>query len=93
VNVADTPLILPTVVVLLVAALEWRATRPVAWVALAAGFVLLVGSLRYPALSATEINDFAAGGLALAIVVAKIAGAGCFLWTVTRTIRSSAVPW
>ena len=91
--VSQTPLILPTVLVLLVVALEWRHTRAVAWAALASGFVLLVGVLRYPSLSASEIGDFAEMHLAVALAVAKVVGAGCFLWTVARTIRAAGVPW
>jgi hypothetical protein len=91
--VQHTPLIFPTVVVLAVAFVEWRHTRWVAWVALATAFVLLVGVLRYPTLSAQEIADFAQEGLATALVFARTLAVGCFVWTIVRTIRSSGVPW
>jgi hypothetical protein len=91
--VQNTPLILPTVVVLLVVVAEWRHTRLISWMALAAGFVLLAGALRYPMLSAAEISDFAQANLAVALVLARVVGAVCFLWCVVRTIRGSGVPW
>jgi hypothetical protein len=91
--VQHTPLIFPTVVVLAVVVVEWRHTRAVAWAALVAAFVLLVGVLRYPAFSAQEITDFAHEGLAIAIVVARTLAVGCFLWTIVRTIRTSGIPW
>jgi hypothetical protein len=91
--VQHTPLIFPTVVVLAVVLVEWRHTRWVAWVALATAFVLLTGALRYPTLSAQEISDFAKEGLAIALVFARTLAAGCFVWTVVRTIRSSGIPW
>jgi hypothetical protein len=91
--VQHTPLIFPTVVVLAVVFVEWKHTRTIAWVALAAAFVLLVGVLRYPTFSAQEIADFAQESLAIAVAVARGLAVGCFLWTVVRTIRSSGVPW
>jgi hypothetical protein len=86
-------LIFPTVVVLSVVFVEWRQTRWVAWVALATAFVLLLGVLRYPTMSAQEIADFAQEGLAIALVFARTLAVGCFVWTVVRTIRSSGIPW
>jgi len=91
--VQHIPLILPTLVVLAVVWAEWRHTRWVAWVALVASFVLLVGVLRYPTLSAQEVTEFAATHFALALVVARTIGAACFLWWVVRTIRTVGVPW
>jgi hypothetical protein len=91
--VQHTPLIFPTVVVLAVALVEWRHTRLVAWTALVTGFVLLVGVMRYPTFSAQEISDFAADGLAVALVFARTLAVGCFMWTVVRTIRGSGIPW
>ena len=88
-----TPLIFPTVVVLSVVVVEWRQTRWIAWTALAAAFVLLIGVLRYPTLSAQEIADFAQESLAVALVFARTVAVGCFLWTVVRTIRGSGIPW
>jgi hypothetical protein len=93
VGVQHTPLIFPTVVVLAVVFVEWKHTRAVAWAALAAAFVLLVGVLRYPTFSAAEIADFAQQGLAVALVVARTLAVACFMWTMVRTIRSSGVPW
>ena len=91
--VQHTPLIFPTIVVLAVVIVEWRHTRPIAWAALAAAFVLLVGVLRYPTFSAQEIADFAQESVAIAVAFARALAVGCFLWTVVRTIRSSGVPW
>ena len=88
-----TPLIFPTVVVLAVVFVEWKHTRAIAWAALAAAFILLVGVLRYPTFSAQEIADFAQEGLAFAVAFARTLAVGCFLWTVVRTIRASGLPW
>ena len=88
-----TPLIVPTVVVLAVAFVEWKHTRWVAYTALAAAFVLLVGAWRYPTLSAQEVAEFAHEALAVALVFARTLAVGCFLWSVVRTIRASGVPW
>jgi hypothetical protein len=91
--VEHTPLIFPTIVVLSVAFVEWKHTRAVAWAALAAAFVLLLGVLRYPTFSAQEIADFAQQGLAVALAFARTLAVGCFLWSVVRTIRTSGIPW
>jgi hypothetical protein len=91
--VQHTPLIFPTVVVLAVVIVEWKHTRPIAWAALVAAFVLLVGVLRYPTFSAQEIADFAQEGIAVAVAFARALAVACFLWTVVRTIRGSGVPW
>ena len=91
--VQHTPLIFPTVVVLAVAFVEWKHTRSVAWAALGAAFVLLVGVLRYPTFSAQEIAEFAQEGLAVAVAFARTLAVGCFLWTIVRTIRGSGIPW
>ena len=87
------PLLLPTLVILAVVWLEWRHTRPVAIVALAASFVLLVAVLRYPSFSASEIVDLAAANLAVPLAVARTVGAACFLYSVVRLIRTSPIPW
>jgi hypothetical protein len=91
--VQHTPLIFPTIVVLAVAYVEWKHTRAIAYAALVAAFVLLVGVLRYPTFSAQEIAEFAHEGLAVAVAIARTLAVACFLWTVVRTIRSSGVPW
>ena len=91
--VQHTPLIFPTVVVLAVVFAEWKHTRAIAWAALVAAFVLLVGVLRYPTFSAQEIADFAQEGVAFAVAFARALAVACFLWTVVRTIRGSGVPW
>ena len=87
------PLFLPTLVILAVVWLEWRHTRPVAIVALAASFVLLTAVLRYPALSAQEVVDFAAAHLAVPLALARTVGAACFVYSVVRLIRTSPIPW
>jgi hypothetical protein len=90
---AHTPLLLPTIIVLAVAAVEWRASRAVAWAALAAGSVLLAAVMRWPALSLGDVVDEAGGGLAAALLVARVVGAGCFLYSIVRSIRSAGIPW
>ena len=88
-----TPLLLPTAIVLLVALFEWRHTRWVSYIALTAAVPLLTAVLRWPLLSAEQVEAVASTWLVVAFTVAKIVGAGCFMWCVVRTIRASGVPW
>jgi hypothetical protein len=92
-GMAHTPLLLPTLIVLAVAAVEWRGSRAVAWAALAAGCVLLTAVLRWPALSLGDVVGVAGGPLAAALLVARCVGAGCFLYSIVRTIRAAGIPW
>jgi hypothetical protein len=92
-DMAHTPLLLPTIVVLAVAAVEWRHARGVAWAAFIAGFVLLTAVMRWPALSISDVVDQAGGGLASLLLVARCVGAGCFLYSVVRAIRAAGIPW
>jgi hypothetical protein len=86
------PLILPALVVLAVAGVEWRHARGVAWAALAAAFVLLAAAMRWPALSLQEAVDTASGAVAPVLLVARCVGVGCFLFSVVRTVRATALP-
>lgn len=87
------PLILPSLVVLAVAALEWTRTRAVAAVALVAAFVLLVAAIGHPGFSAEEVLAYGHELLAAPVAAARVVGAGCFLWSVVRVIRTSPIPW
>jgi hypothetical protein len=89
----NVPLLFPTLVVLGVVVVEWRQTRPVAWAALVAGFVLLVAALCHPAFSAEEIVAYGREMLAAPLAVARVVGAFCFLYSVVRLIRTSQIPW
>ena len=90
---AHTPLLLPTIIVLTVAAVEWRSSRGIAWAALTAGFVLLAATMRWPSLSIADVVDQAGGGLAAALLVARVVGAGCVLYSLARWIRAAGIPW
>jgi hypothetical protein len=92
-GMAQTPLLLPTVIVLAVAAVEWKASRAVAWAALVAGCVLMTAVIRYPALSIADVVDAVAPGFAALLLVARVVGAACFMWCVVRTIRAAGIPW
>lgn len=89
----DVPLLVPTLVVLAVAWIEWRSTRAISVLALAAAFVLLVGVLRHPAFSAEEIVAYGEALLATPLAVARALGAGCFMYCVVRLIRRHQIPW
>ena len=70
----DNTLLLPAVIALMVAAVEWRSARAVACAALAAGFVLCAG-------------------LTPLVLGARLVCAGCFLFSVARSIREAEIPW
>jgi hypothetical protein len=89
----EVPLLFPTGVVLVVAAIEWKHTRIVAWLALVAAFVLLVAVLRHPAFSAEEILAYGESLFAAPLALARVLGAACFLYSVVRLIRSHGIPW
>jgi len=86
----DVPLLLPTLVVLAVAAVEWRPARPVALTALAAGFVLLTAALRWPGLSLQQAVDVVSAAFAPALLVARCVGVACLLCSVVRIVRTTA---
>ena len=86
----QVPLILPALVVLAVAGVEWRHARAVAYAALVAAFVLLAGALNWPALSLEELVDVVAAWFAPALLVARCVGVACFLFSVVRTVRATA---
>ena len=89
----EIPLLIPTFVVLAVVAVEWRSTRPIAWLSLLAGFVLLVAALEHPAYSAEDFLAYGEQLLTTLMAVARAVGAGCFLYSVVRLIRAHEVPW
>lgn len=89
----ETPLVLPTIVVLGVVALEWRTARVVAYFALVASFVLLVAVMRHPGQSAEAIVAYADTALAVPLTLARTVGAACFLFCVVRQLRARDVPW
>lgn len=89
----DVPLLFPTLAVLIVVVIEWRHTRLIAWMALAAAFVLLVAVLRHPAFSAQEIVSYGEEFFAAPLAFARAIGAACFLYSVVRLIRTNEIPW
>jgi NO-binding membrane sensor protein with MHYT domain len=92
-EVDSTPLLIPTLVVFAVVAIEWHSSRKVALAALFAAFVLTVACMHYPGLSAAEIVAYGEDLLAAPVTVARTVGAGCFLYSVVRLIRTSGIPW
>ena len=91
--VDSTPLLFPTIVVFAVVAIEWNSSRRIALTALLAAFVLTVACLHYPGLSAAEIVAYGEDLLAAPLTIARTIGAGCFLYSVVRLIRTSGIPW
>jgi hypothetical protein len=89
----DVPLLLPTLVVLAVVWIEWRHTRAIACVALVAAFVLLIAVMRHPAFSAEEILAYGDSLFGAPVAFARVLGAGCFLYSVVRLIRTNGIPW
>ena len=89
----QVPLLLPTLIVLTVVAIEWRQSRLVAWAALGASFVLLVAALKHPSFSAEEIVAYGEELFAVPLAAARAIGAACFLYSVVRLLRSSPIPW
>ena len=93
VEVDSTPLLFPTLIVYAVVAIEWHSSRRIAFAALFAAFVLTVACMHYPGLSATEIVAYGEDLLAAPLTLARAVGAGCFLYSVVRLIRTSGIPW
>ena len=83
----DVPLIIPTLLVGLIALLEWNRSAVLARIALGAAFALLLAAVRDPGLSATEILHYYDDGLTYLMAVARVVGLGCFLFSVTRVMR------
>lgn len=86
----DIPLILPTIVVGLVALVEWNRAEVVGRVALGAAFTLLLCAVRDPGLSASEILAYHDDGLTYMMAVARVLGLGCLLFCVSRVLRELA---
>jgi hypothetical protein len=87
---ADVPLLAPAVMVLVIAALEWRGARAVAWGALAAGFVLLAAALAYPGSSAAQVLAAGQAAVAYPLAVARPIALACLLGVALRRVRDSA---
>ena len=86
----DVPLIAPAVVVLAIAALEWRSSRVVAWAALAAGFVLLAAALAYPGFTAAQVLSSGHSAVAYALAAARPIALACLLGFAVRRLRETA---
>ena len=90
---STTPLLLPTLVLLAVVGGCWNASRTVAITAAVSGVVLLTACFTYPGWSAEAIVDFGSTGMAVAVSVARVIGAACFLHSVVLFIRLRQIPW
>jgi hypothetical protein len=86
---ADVPLLAPAVIVLAIAALEWRGFRVVALAALAAGFVLLVAAFAYPGLSAEQVLAAGQDAVVYPLAVARPIALGCLIGFALRRVREA----
>jgi hypothetical protein len=86
---AEIPLIAPTLLVLVCAALEWGGLRRIAWAALVAGGVLLTAAIAYPGQSASEILDGSDRLLAYALIAARGVGVACFVACAARRVQAA----
>jgi hypothetical protein len=89
---ADVPLLAPSLIVLAIAALEWRGSRVVAITALGAGFVLLAAALAYPGLSAVQVLSAGQAAVAYPLAVARPLALACLLGFALRRVRDAASP-
>jgi hypothetical protein len=87
---ADVPLLAPALIVLVIAALEWRGSRAVARAALVAGFVLLTAALAYPGLSAAQVLSAGQAAVAYPLAVARPIALACLLGFALRRVRDAA---
>ena len=74
---ADMPLLLPALFVLLVGVLEWRregGSRGCARIALGAATALLIAAMRYPGESATMVLEHTEDGLVYLVALARVLG-------------------
>jgi hypothetical protein len=83
----DVPLIFPTLVVAMVAVLEWNRSVVLARVALGCAFTLLLAAVRDPGLSADEILAYYEDGLTYLMAIARVLGVGCFLVAASKLMR------
>lgn len=90
---SNTPLLLPTLVVLAVIGCCWRANVIVAVTAAGCAGVLLTACFVYPGWSAQAIVDFGSQGFAVAVSLARVLGSACFLYSVVLFIRLRDIPW
>ena len=84
---ADVPLLAPAVIVLAIAALEWRGSRIVAFAGLFAGLVLLTAALAYPGLSASQVLSAGQAAVAYPLAVARPLALACLLGFALRRLR------
>jgi hypothetical protein len=87
---ADVPLLAPAVIVLAIAALEWRGSRTVALAALGAAFVLLAAALAYPGLSAAQVLAAGHAAVAYPLAVARPIALACLLGFALRRVRDAS---
>jgi hypothetical protein len=87
---ADVPLLAPAVIVLIIAALEWGGSRPVAFAGLFAGLVLLSAALAYPGLSAAQVLSSGHSAVAYPLALARPLALACLLGFALRRLRSAA---
>jgi hypothetical protein len=87
---ADVPLLAPAVIVLVIAAFEWRGWRLVALAGLGAGFVLLTAALAYPGLSASQVLSAGQAAVAYPLAVARPLALACLLGFALRRVRDRA---
>jgi hypothetical protein len=85
---ADVPLLAPALIVLAIAVLEWRGSRPVAFAALATGFVLLTAALAYPGLSAAQVLSAGQAAVAYPLAVARPLALACLLGFALRRLST-----
>jgi hypothetical protein len=86
----DVPLVAPALIVLAIAALDWRGSRAVALAALVTGFVLLSAALAYPGLSAAQVLAAGGGAVAYPLAVARPIALACLLAFALRRVRDAA---
>jgi hypothetical protein len=86
-EMADVPLLAPALIVLAIAALEWRGARPVALIAFTAAGVLLTAALAYPGLSAGQVLAAGSDAVAYPLAVARPAALACLLAFALRRVR------
>src|SRR5215218_7934883 len=88
--IAQIPLLLPALVVLVAGWAEWRrdgGSRPCARVALGAGTALLIAALRYPGESAAAVLEHTEDGLVYLVAVARVAGFAALLFAALGAVR------
>jgi hypothetical protein len=87
---ADVPLLAPAVIVLAIAALEWRGSRAIALTGLGAGLVLLTAAFAYPGLSAAQVLSAGQAAVAYPLAAARPLALACLLGFALRRVRDAA---